>query len=135
MDIAHFDDLLREARRQAQPQRLLLVFVEATLPDGADAAQRAAFEAGEGGELSPLMCVDKGADELADFAALQREAAQAAGDGWVLVFASALSGAGGQPPAPAQVNAALDRMVEQVRLGQIGGFIPFDRRGAAVRLG
>ncbi|MFO1339395.1 MAG: ribonucleotide reductase subunit alpha [Burkholderiaceae bacterium] len=135
MDIAHFDDLLRAARAQPQPQRLLLVFAAATLPDGASAAQRAAFEAGEGGELAPLMCVDKDPAEWADFDALRREAAQAGGDGWVIVFASTLSGAGDQPPAAAQVDAALDRMVEQVRLGQIGGFIPFDRSGRAVRLG
>lgn len=135
MEIAHFDDLLQAARRQAEPQRLLLVFAVATLPEGADAAQRAAFEAGEGGELSPLMCVDKDPADLADFEMLQREAAQAGGEGWVLVFASTLSGAGGQPPATAQVDAALDRMVEQVRLGQVGGFVPFDRSGDAVRLG
>lgn len=135
MDIARFDDLLHAAGQQAQPQRLLLVFVAATLPEGADEAQRAAFEAGEGGELSPLMCVDKAPAELSGFDTLVREAAETGGDQWVLVFASALPGAGGEPPAEAQVNAALDRMVEQVRLGQISGFIPFDRSGQAVRLG
>ena len=54
--------------------------------------QRRSFEAGESGELSPLMCVDKDPAALADFAALCDEAA-AMGQPWVLVFAAALSGA------------------------------------------
>ena len=33
----------------------------AELPAGASAEQRAQFGAGEGGELAPLMCVDKSA--------------------------------------------------------------------------
>ena len=59
MTIRNFDDLLQAARQQAQPQRLLLVFAGASLPAGATAEQRAAFAAGESGELAPLMCVDK----------------------------------------------------------------------------
>jgi len=134
MDISTFEDLLWMARQQSQPQRLLLVFVGATLADDASAEQRARFEAGEGGELAPLMCVDKGAHELADFAALAAEAEMLA-QPWVLVFAAALSGRGGQPPGAEQVEAALQRMVESVRDGEFGNSIPFDRHGRAVRLG
>jgi len=55
MDINTFDDLLRAARQQPDPQRLLLVFAGASLSPDASTAQRAAFEAGVGGELAPLM--------------------------------------------------------------------------------
>lgn len=134
MDIRHFNDLLAAARQQAEPQRLLLVFVVASLPPNASAAQRASFEAGESGELAPLACVDKDPAEWPDFAAVQAEA-QAMAQGWALVFAAALSGQAGQAPAPAQVEAALQRMVDAVKSGQLSGMVPFGRDGEVVQLG
>jgi len=134
MDISCFDDLLRAARQQTEPQRLLLVFAGASLPADASAEQRARFETGEAGELAPLMCVDKDPRALAGFDALAEEA-HGFGQTWALVFAAALSGHDGRDPPAAQVQAALQQMVEAVRAGQVDRFIPFDRRGDAVRLG
>lgn len=134
MNITHFNDLLAAARQQTQPQRLLLVFAGATLPAQATAEQRAAFDAGESGELAPLMCVDKDRADITDFAALVAES-DAAGPPWALVFTAALSGQGPQPPTDRQVEAALQRMVESVKSGQLDGLIPFDRQGQAVQLG
>ncbi|MBI5721117.1 MAG: ribonucleotide reductase subunit alpha [Burkholderiales bacterium] len=133
MEISHFDDLLAAARAQPEPQRLLLVFTGASLPADATAEQRGRFDAGEAGELAPLMCVDKDPRALADFAALVGEAAEL-GPHWALVFAAALPGRGGQPPTDSQVDAALQRMVEAVKSGGVGGLIPFDREGHAVHL-
>lgn len=135
--ITSFDELLQAARQQAdvQPQRLLLVFAGASLGADATPAQRAAFEAGAGGELAPLMCVDKTPEELAGgFAALAAEASamlSPTGQDWALVFAAALAGS----VDDARVDAALNRMVEALRQGQVAGFIPFDRSGQAVSLG
>ena len=134
MEISHFNQLLATARQQPDAQRLLLVFAGASLPEGATAEQRASFEAGESGELAPLMCVDKDPAELKDFAALQTEALSI-GQDWALVFAAALSGQNKQAPAPAEVEAALSRMVEAVKSGKLSGMIPFDRHGEAVQLG
>jgi hypothetical protein len=134
MEISHFDDLLRAARAQSERQRLLLVFASASLPAGATAEQRARFEAGESGELAPLMCVDKDPHALADFAALVDEATTL-GPEWALVFAAALSGTRGHPPTDSQIDAALQRMVEAVKSGDLSGLIPFDRQGEAVQLG
>lgn len=134
MEIASFDDLLRAARAQPQPQRLLFVFAGAALPAGATAAQRAEFEAGEGGELTPLMCVDKAPGEIADFAALAAESTQA-GPPWAIMFAAALSGRDGRAPTAADAEAPLQRMVESIKNGRIDGMLPFDRNGVPVRLG
>lgn len=133
-EICHFNDLLRAARQQSEPQRLLLVFAGASLPADASAEQRARFEAGESGELAPLMCVGKDPSALADFASLLEESATA-GPPWALVFAAALSGRGGQPPSDSQIDAALQRLVEAVKAGNLSGLIPFDRQGEAVQLG
>ena len=134
MEISHFNDLLIAARGQIEQQRLLLVFAGASLPAGATAEQQARFEAGESGELTPLMCVDKDPGAVADFAALTEEASTL-GPEWALVFAAALPGTGGRPPADSQIDAALQRMVEAVKSGDLSGLIPFDRKGEAVRLG
>lgn len=133
MNIETFDDLLRAARAQPHPQRLLFVFAAAVLPDAPTAAQRAAFEAGEGGALEPLMCVDKGPDELAGFAALAaqaQEAGRASGRDWQIVFAAAMDAAD-----EAATAAALERLVAAVREGQLSGLLPMDRQGRVLALG
>jgi hypothetical protein len=134
MSIETFDDLLAMARAQDQPQRLLLVFAGAELPPDATPQQRAAFEAGHGGELVPLMCVDKTPDEVASFAALCEEARRA-GPPWAIVFVAALAGRDGRPPSAAEADAPLQRMVASLRGGSPAGMLPFDRSGRAVQLG
>jgi hypothetical protein len=133
MDIASFDDLLQAARQQRELQQLLFVFARAELPAGASAEQRAQYEAGEGGELAPLMCVDKAAGELAGFDALCAEAAQA-GPPWAIVFTAALSGRSGQPPSGADIEAALQHMVDAIKSGRLDGMLPFNRQGEPVQL-
>ena len=133
MTISTFDDLLQAARQPAQPQRLLLVIAGASLPAGATAEQRARFDAGESGALAPLMWVAKNPQALASFQALVDEAATL-GPAWAVVFAGALSGAGGQPPGDRQIDAALQRLEASVKAGDLAGLIPFDRQGEAVQL-
>ena len=137
MEIASFDDLLHAARMQPEPQRLLFVFAAAELPDDATATQRARFEAGQGGALVPLMCVDKTPQELASFSALVEEAQQftAPGHDWAMVFAAALPGTLNQAPTSADAEAPLQRMVDAIKGGAHGGYIPFNRQGQPVRLG
>ncbi len=134
MSIASFDDLIRSATAQSEPQRLLFVFAAAGLPDEATPAQRASFEAGQGGTLTPLMCVDKAPEELASFDALREESRQT-GMAWQIVFVAAMSGAAGLRPTSAQAEAPLQRMVESIKAGRIAGFIAFDEQGQAVQFG
>ena len=137
MQISDFQDLLNAAAMQSAAQRLLLVFAGATLPEGASAQQRAEFEAGHGGELAPLMCVDKLPQDLSNFAALADEADQlmsANQQRWQIVFVASLSGSPGEAPSPEQAEKALTAMVEAVKAGRIDGFIPFDRQGLPVNL-
>lgn len=133
MNIAHFDDLLRAAHAQPEPQRLLFVFAGAELPPDASDAQRRAFDAGEGGELTPLMCVDKAPAEVRDFDAFAAEAARA-GPPWAIVFAAALSGRDGVAPTSADAEAPLQRMVDAIKAGRLDGLLPFDRNGEPVQL-
>lgn len=126
MNITHFDDLLTLARQQPAPQRLLLVFAGAELPEGSSPEQAARFAAGGGGALVPLMCVDKTPDEITSFAALAEESRQF-GQPWAMVFAAAMTD-GPDAAAP------LQRMVDAIQRGALGGFIPFNGLGDVVYL-
>ena len=132
MTISSFDELLQAARQQNEPQRLLFVFATAGLPDDATPAQHAHFAAGQGGTLAPLMCVDKAPNEIVSFATLV-EQARAFGQPWDIVFVAAMSGRAGISPTAAQAEAPLQRMVESIKAGDIGGFIPFDGQGQPVQ--
>ncbi len=131
--ISSFDDLLRSAREQAQPQRLLFVFAAAGMPDDATPEQRERFQARQGGTLTPLMCVDKTPDELDSFDTLLEESQQF-GQAWDLVFAAAISGSAGNGPTSTQAEAPLQRMVESIKSGGIAGFAVFDRTGQSVQM-
>ncbi len=132
MSISSFDDLLRAARGQAEPQRLLFVFATAGVPDDATARQRTGFDAGQGGTLTPLMCVDKAPEDLDSFETLLEESRQL-DPAWDIVFVAALAGTDDARPTSLAAEAALQRMVEAIKSGSIGGFIPFDVRGQPVQ--
>jgi hypothetical protein len=119
---SHFELLLQAAASQPEPQRLLFVFAGAELPADATPAQRERFEAGQGGALTPLACVDKAANDFATFDALVAESRHASPP-WQVVFIAGLAGKGGKPPSPAQVDSALQTMVENVRAGRFGGYL------------
>lgn len=135
--ISNFDDLLHAARSQAQPQRLLMVFAAAEMPDDATPQQQAEFEAGQGGALVPLMCVDKSPDEMESFAQLCKEA-DGMHSGWRVVLAGALSGTQGQAPSKQAVDETLQRWLGQIQAGRIDQVLAqtlaFTRDGVAVSL-
>ena len=131
MVISSFEDLLRAAREQPEPQRLLFVFARAELPEGGTAEQRARFDAGAGGALAPLMCADKPPEELSTFAALAEESQQFGHD-WSIVFAASLPGRNGRAPTSKEADHPFERMVESIKAGAFGAFLAFDRQGGLV---
>ena len=134
MNISSFDDLVQAARQQPEPQRLLFVFAEAALPDGSTPEQRVRFDSGQGGTLIPRMSVDKVPAELSTFDALVEESRRFGGD-WSVVFVAGLSGHGGRPPSSTEADQSLTRMVEDIKAGALGSFMPFDRLGNPVLFG
>ena len=135
MEIFSFDDLLRMASQQAEPQRLLLVFCKAELPEDASPQQKAEFEAGEGGALVPVASVDKFPEALASFAELRAEAEQH-GLQWDVLFVAAMARQADEDPQQiAAVDQTLEAMVSAVKAGQVDSFAPFDASGAVLALG
>lgn len=79
MNITCFDDLLAAARSQP-PQTLLMVFVDVELPPDASPQERERFAQGQGGVLTPRMCVGRTLSELDDWSSLAAEADQQSPD-------------------------------------------------------
>ncbi len=134
MNITCFDDLLAAARTQPTPQTLLMVFVDVELPPDASAQERADFERGKGGTLTPRMCLDRDSRELGDWSSLVAEADQQSPE-WRMVMVAALSRSAGNFPGAQATEQHLNRMVMSIHQGQIQSYIPFDRQGQAVHFG
>ncbi|HUW54220.1 MAG TPA: ribonucleotide reductase subunit alpha [Rhodanobacter sp.] len=128
MMLTSFQDLLVAAHRQTEPQRLLLAFAKAELPDAATAAQRERFDAREGGTLSPVLCVDKAPVDIANFEALVEESVRTGMD-WDVVFVASLSGRAGVAPGPDEAAQPLRFMVNAINNGRVAEFAAFDRLG------
>jgi hypothetical protein len=131
---SHFQQFLQAAEAQPEPQRLLFVFATAELPEDATADQTERFAAGHGGTLTPLMTADKDVGELSSFDALVAESRKAgdASAAWHVVFAAGLDDRNGQSPNNDQVDAALQAMVEGVRVGRIEKILALDHCGEAL---
>lgn len=136
-----FDALLQAAREQPEPQRLLLVFVKAVLPEEADESQSRRFESGQGGGLVPVMYVDKAEDEIHDFAGLLKEAAATSAhwgkhmtESWDMVIVGCLSGLGDRKPTAQDAEEPLKHIIRTLHAGgSLGHLAAFDRQGNPVR--
>jgi hypothetical protein len=132
LNIYTFDDLLRAAREQPAPQRLLFVFAGVALPDDSTPEQEQRFSAGTGGALLPLMCVDRTPDQLTTFSMLMEEL-RLVGPEWALVFVASLTGHGGRVPTSRRAEKPLQSMAESIQAGAHQSFIPFGTDGQPVR--
>ncbi|WP_144778061.1 ribonucleotide reductase subunit alpha [Marinobacter maritimus] len=132
--ISSYSDLIKATRTEQEPQRLLFVFCRAELPDDASAEEKAAFEQGEGGALTPVICVDKTPDDVTEFSALVEES-RSTGQSWDVVFVAAMSGRAGTAPSSDEAQQPMTMMVESIRLGHVSNYLPLDKSGNAVSLG
>ena len=132
MKISSFDNLLRAAREQPEPQRLLFVFAKAELSEDSTLEQRARFQAGQGGTLTPLMSVDKAPEMLSTFTALVEESHQFGSD-WAIVFVACLPGRDGNAPSSDEADQSLQRMVESIKIGAFASYLPFNQLGQLVQ--
>lgn len=133
MNIEIYSDLIRAAGMQTEPQRLLFVFATAELPEGATAEQTSQYERGEGGTLSPVLCVDKLPGEVDDFGTLVAES-ERTGIHWDVAFVSAMSGRGGVQPNSDEAEQPLKMMMEQIQAGMVAQFLALSRDGEIIQL-
>ncbi|MCF6282781.1 MAG: hypothetical protein L3J28_11345 [Candidatus Polarisedimenticolaceae bacterium] len=129
---SHFEQLLTLAGQQSEPQRLLFVFLKAILPTEASAEDKGRFESVQGGQLKPMMCVDKELSELSTFDALVEES-KGMGKDWQIVLIATLDGENGVVPTSKVAEEALDTMLKMVQGGgDLSNFMALDRDGDPV---
>ena len=133
MIITGFQSLLDAARQQPEPQRLLLVFTRAELPEKATAEQRTKFEQGEGGALVPVMYVDKKPEEVRSFDELVEESRHT-GQHWDMMFVGCLSGQGGRGLDDNTVQKALETMIMSIQGGIVAHLLAYRPNGEQVQL-
>ncbi len=130
--ITSYETLLAVAKKQPEPQRFLFVFLKVTRPDEATEEEIRRFDAGQGGFLDPIMCVDKDLNELTSFANLVEESKQV-GQEWQMVLIAILAGKNGVSPSSEVAEEPLKKMVHTVQEGgDLSPFLMFDSNGDPV---
>jgi hypothetical protein len=135
INITNYESLLSVANQQPEPQRLLFVFLRASLPDDHGEEDASNFHSGQGGALQPIMCVDKTLGELSTFSALVTEAERIEKD-WQIVLVAGLAGKNGVAPSSDEAEDPLKMMLHTVENGgDLSKYMSFDREGEPVQFG
>lgn len=135
INITDYESLLSVANQQPEPQRLLFVFLRASLPDDHGEADASNFHSGQGGALQPIMCVDKTLGELSTFSDLVAESERVEKD-WQIVLVAGLAGKNGIAPSSDEAEEPLKMMLHTVENGgDLSKYMAFDREGAPVQFG
>lgn len=133
VDIINYETLLLAGNEQKEPQRFLFVFLRAALPKDHDGDEAVCFHSGQGGALSPIMCVDKPLDDLTSFSDLVEESKNMDQD-WQLILVACLSGMGGLMPTSTETDLQLKMMVQRVENGgDLSRYLAFNRDGELVQ--
>ena len=133
MEINSYQEFIQMAKQQPEPQRLLLVLAKAQMPDQPTEAQKAQFEQQAGGNLEPVLCVDKLPEEIEDFQTLVEESKRTDID-WDIAFISAMDGRGGHPVSSDEATQPLEMMVQQIQAGMIKHFLTVNKQGELVQV-
>ena len=135
INITDYKSLLSVAKRQAEPQRLLFVFLNTSLPEDHNIKEESDFHSGHGGALEAIMCVDKPLDELGSFADLVAESENMKLN-WKIVLVACLSGKNGVYPTSEDAVKPLKMMVETVKTGgNLSKFLAFGKNGDPIQFG
>lgn len=135
MNITNFEMLLAATKQQGEPQRMLFVFLKASLPKDHDKSEASSFESGEGGALTPIMCVDKAPEELTTFVDLVKESEQME-QPWDMVLIACIGGRNGTSPTADDAVAPLKMMAHTVESGgDLSKFLAFDKKGEPIQFG
>ncbi len=115
-----FSELLQMTGAQDEPQRLLLLFANAEAKNPKKSKKH------QQGTITPVMCVDKAPEEVSDFASLVKEA-DGINKAWNFLFIASLSGENGKAPTTEDADPYLNKMTNDVEMGNISQYLVIDR--------
>lgn len=125
--------MLAVANQQAEPQRFLFVFLKTSLSDDHKGDEEFRFNQGMGGELTPVMTLEKPLDELTNFEDLVAESKLMKKE-WQLVSIGIMSGRNGIMPTSDEALKPLEIMMKTVETGgNLSKFMTFDREGNPIQ--
>ncbi|RUO76092.1 ribonucleotide reductase subunit alpha [Idiomarina seosinensis] len=133
MEITSYQDFIAMAKQQPEPQRLLFVLAKAQLPEQPTDVQKQQYEQQAGGNLEPVLCVDKLPEEVESFDVLVDESKHTKVD-WDIAFVTAMDGRGGHPVSSDEASQPLEMMVQQIQAGMIKHFLTLNRQGELVQV-
>jgi hypothetical protein len=111
------------------------VFLKKSLSKDHDNQQAFRYEADMGGELQPVMSVDKPLDELASFEELVAES-KFLKKPWDIVLVACLSGQNGKMPTTEESVKPLEMMMKTVEMGgDLSKYMAFDKKGSPLIFG
>ena len=126
----NFDDLLRVARQQGRPQRLLVLLLKANSPQSSK--DQAALD--QEGLLWPAQARDFPITEKLSRESICQQADEVAGE-WQFLMVGVLGSSTGRLPSSDDAEAQLKRMAWCVMSGEgLQAYAFFDRDGDAVSL-
>lgn len=135
IEITSYESLILAAEEQIEPQRFLFVFLRTSLPKDHKDEEASRFHSGQGGELQPVMCVDKMLDELGSFSDLVTES-ETIEKNWQIVLVACLSGQNSIAPSADDATQPLTTMVQTVENGgNLSKYMAFDRNGSLIQFG
>jgi len=114
---------------------LLFVFLKTSQPEAHNGAEAINDNAGQGGELEAIMCVDKTLEELGSFADLVAESERIEKN-WQIVLVACLAGKNGIVPTSDEATQPLEMMIQTIEKGgSLSNFMAFDRNGEPLQFG
>ena len=117
----NFDDLLKAARNEQEPQRLLFLFAKASPMKGAQRTRH------HSGTIAPVMCVDKLPEEISTFENLLKEADSITSE-WDFILIGSIAGKNGFAPVPEEADPHLHKMSNDLANGaDLSRYIILDR--------
>lgn len=105
------------------------MFLKKSLSADHDNEQAFRYESGMGGELQPVMSVDKPLNELTNFKDLVTESTLMK-KSWDIVLVACLTGQNGQMPSSEESIEPLETMMKMVETGgDLSKYMAFDKNG------
>ena len=123
-----FNNVLKMANEQSEPQRLLLLFAST------NETNKSRKQSDKKGTIEPTMVVDKLPEEIASFKRLIEEADSINKD-WDFMFIASLGGDDTGPPSTEDAELFLKKMTDDIVTGNnIMRYVVFDRNENPIEL-
>ena len=134
LDITNFSSLIYVAKKQPQPQKFLVAFIEVCLPKHHKTSQTKEYLAGTGGVLKPIQLVETEPEQLNDLNSFAKESLTDHRN-WRIALIGCFSGENGTLPSSDITKKHKATMIQQIKSGiGLSQYIAFHRNGDLLQM-